>query len=29
MMIRTVETKNGKYLYFADDEDEAVKKLGD
>jgi len=28
-MIRTVETKNGKYLYFADDEDETVKKLGD
>jgi len=28
-MIRTVETKSGKYLYFADDEDEAVKKLGD
>jgi len=28
-MIRTVETKNGKYLYFADDEDEAVEKLGD
>jgi len=27
-MIRAVETKNGKYLYFADDEDEAVKKLG-
>jgi len=28
-MIRTVETKKGKYLYFADDEDEAVEKLGD